>query len=63
MTVPPSQPELLEKAMLRILTDPKLRERLIAGGKALVKDNFDNSQWIQKLAEIFRRHNEKFWPR
>jgi glycosyltransferase involved in cell wall biosynthesis len=60
MTVPPSQPEQLEKAMLQILTDQKLRKLLIDGGKALVKDNFDNSQWITKLAEIFRLHNENF---
>ncbi len=60
MTVPPSEPEELEKSMLRILTDTRLRERLIAGGKERVKNNFDNGQWIQKLAEIFRRHNEKF---
>ncbi len=63
MTVPPSQPEQLEKAMLQILTDQNLRNRLIAGGKARVKDHFDNGQWIQKLAEIFRRHNENFRPR
>jgi glycosyltransferase involved in cell wall biosynthesis len=60
MTVPPSQPEDLEKAMLRMLTDKKLRQQLIAGGQNLVKESFDNSQWIQKLAEIFRDHNEIF---
>lgn len=60
MTVPPSQPEQLERAMLRILTDQKLRKQLIAGGQALVKDHFDNSRWIQKLAEIFHRHNPNF---
>ena len=60
MTVPPSQPEYLEKAMLRMLTDEKLRRRLIAGGQQRVKENFDNSQWIEKLAEIFREHNEIF---
>ncbi len=60
ITVPPSQPEQLEKAMLRILTDKKLRRQLINGGQALVKDSFDNSHWIQKLAEIFRQHNAIF---
>jgi glycosyltransferase involved in cell wall biosynthesis len=60
MTVPPSQPEDLEKAMLRMLTDKELRQRLIAGGQDRVKENFDNSLWIQKLAEIFREHNEVF---
>lgn len=60
ITVPPSQPEDLEKAMLRILTDKELRQRLITGGQNRVKESFDNSQWIQKLAEIFREHNEIF---
>lgn len=60
ITVPPCRPDHLEKAMLRMLTDKKLRKQLIAGGQERVKDNFDNSQWIQKLAEIFREHNEIF---
>lgn len=60
MTVPPSQPEQLGKAMLRILTDEQLRRQLIAGGQAFVKDTFDNRRWIEKLAEIFRRHNALF---
>lgn len=60
MTVPPSQPEQLEKAMLRILTDEQLRRQLIAGGQELVKDTFDNRRWIEKLADIFRRHNALF---
>jgi glycosyltransferase involved in cell wall biosynthesis len=60
ITVEPSHPEQLEQAMLRMLTDKKLRERLIAGGQQRVKEHFDNRQWIQKLAEIFRRHNPSF---
>ncbi len=60
ITVPPSQPEQLSAAMLRILTDQQLRHRLITGGQELVKDHFDNSRWIQELAGIFRRHNENF---
>jgi glycosyltransferase involved in cell wall biosynthesis len=60
MTVPPSQPELFEEAMIRMLTDQKLRKKLIAGGQERVKDTFDNSLWIQRLAEIFREHNAMF---
>lgn len=60
MTVPPSEPEQLGKAMLRILTDEQLRRQLIAGGQQLVKETFDNRRWIEKLAEIFRRHNALF---
>lgn len=57
LTVPPSNPELLAEAMIRILTDQTLRGRLIAGGQALVKECFDNSHWIEKLAQIFRQNN------
>ncbi|TKB23827.1 glycosyltransferase family 4 protein [Desulfopila sp. IMCC35006] len=60
ITVPPSQPGQLATAMLRILTDQQLRHRLITGGQELVKDQFDNSRWIQELAGIFRRHNVHF---
>lgn len=58
ITVPPSQPDQLEKAMLRLLTDLPMRRRLIAGGKELVHDHFDNSLLIEDLARIFCRHNE-----
>ncbi len=58
MTVPPSEPEQLAEAMLRVLTDQQLRQRLIAGGQELVKDQFDNSRWTEELAGIFRRHNQ-----
>ena len=60
ITVPPSNPDALEKAMVQILTDNNLRVRLINGGKKYVSDNFDNSHWIQKLAGIFRKHNALF---
>ncbi len=60
ITVPPSQPGQLATAMLRILTDQQLRHQLITGGQELVKDQFDNSRWIQELAGIFRRHNATF---
>jgi glycosyltransferase involved in cell wall biosynthesis len=60
MTVPPSRPKLLEEAMIRMLTDQKLRKKLIAGGQERVKETFDNSRWIQKLAVIFREHNAMF---
>jgi glycosyltransferase involved in cell wall biosynthesis len=60
LTVPPSQPEAMAAAMRRILGDTTLRQHLIEGGKRIVRENFDNRQWIQKLAAIFRDHNEKF---
>jgi hypothetical protein len=46
--------------MLRLLSDHSLRQRLIAGGLERVRETFDNSRWIEQLAEIFRRHNPFF---
>jgi len=60
LTVPPTRPELLQEAMLRLLTDRRLRRRLVKGGQEYVQETFDNGRWIEKLAEIFRLHNENF---
>jgi glycosyltransferase involved in cell wall biosynthesis len=60
LTVPPSNPAILEEAIMRILSDKPLRARLIDGGRKYVTDNFDNSHWIQELAGIFREHNALF---
>ncbi len=60
ITVPPSNPAILEEAIVRIMTDRLLRARLIDGGRKYVTDNFDNSVWIQELAGIFRKHNAVF---
>ncbi|MGB3209667.1 MAG: glycosyltransferase family 4 protein [Desulforhopalus sp.] len=59
LIVPPSDPECLEKAMIRMLTDQQLRKRVISGGQQYVKESFDNGHWTLKLAEIFRLHNER----
>ena len=60
MTVPPSQPEALAEMMMKILTDQDLRKHLIAGGQQYVRETFDNTKWIKKLAAVFRSHNVLF---
>ncbi len=54
LLVPPGQPEKLANAMLRMLNDAELRNRVGAEGKKRVKDQFDNRNLIQELAEIYR---------
>ncbi len=54
LLVPPRQPDKLAGAMLRLLTDINLRNRIIAAGKQRVERKFDNQQLIQDLAEVYR---------
>lgn len=54
LTVPPKNPEALADAMQRLLTDEILRAQLITEGKDLVNNNFDNTIWIKKLAQVYR---------
>lgn len=55
LLVPPGQPDRLAAAMLRMLTDDDLRQRVIAAGKQRVECEFDNRKLIQELAGIYRK--------
>lgn len=57
LTVPSKSPEELENAIIQLLTDNTLRKRLIEGGQEHVQNNFNNSLWIEQLADLFRTHN------
>ena len=52
--VPPGRPRKLAEAMLRLLTDLNLRNRITAAAKQRVATGFDNRQLIQDLAEVHR---------
>ena len=54
LLVPPSQPDKLAEAMLRVLTHMNLRKRIIGAGKQRVVREFDNRQLIQELAGVYR---------
>ncbi len=54
LIVPPGQPRKLAEAMLRLLNDGELRNRVIAAGKQRVVREFDNRQLIRELAEVYR---------
>lgn len=60
MIVPPSDPGMLARGMVRLLTNADLRARLIGNGRTYVQTHFDNRLLIQQLAEIFRAHNSAF---
>ncbi|MFP4350225.1 MAG: glycosyltransferase [Desulfococcaceae bacterium] len=55
LLVPPRQPDALADAIMRLLTDTDLRERMIPAAREFVKREFDNGRLIQDLAGIYRR--------
>ena len=59
LTVPPSRPDLLADALLKILKDRDLRCTLIKNGRKFVESEFDNRKWVKKLGETFLRENEQ----
>jgi glycosyltransferase involved in cell wall biosynthesis len=61
LLVSPGQPDKLAEAMLRMLTDVELRNRVCVEGKKRVVRKFDNRQLIRELAEIY--HKEGLGPR
>jgi glycosyltransferase involved in cell wall biosynthesis len=56
ITVEPKDPQALALQMMQLLSDNRLRSRLIESGRKRVEDNFDNSRLIEQLAAIFRDH-------
>lgn len=59
LTVPPSQPDLLAEALLKILRDQDLRSTLIQNGRKYVESEFDNRKWVKKLGETFLQENKQ----
>ncbi len=55
LLVPPGQPDQLAKAMLRMLTDRDLRNRIIPAARQRVLRDFDNKVLIRDLAKIFNK--------
>jgi len=58
VTVPPSQPHAMSEAIVRILTDQELRQRLITNGRKYVEEEFDNKKWVGKLGDLFLSQND-----
>lgn len=57
ITVPPSEPEAMSEAILRMVTDRELRHKLITNGRKYVETEFDNKKWVKNLGELFRSQN------
>jgi glycosyltransferase involved in cell wall biosynthesis len=54
LLVPPGRPEALADAMLTMLTDAGLRQRVIPAARERVRRDFDNRALIGRLADIYR---------
>ena len=54
LLVPARQPELLAQAMLRMLTDQDLRNRVIPAARKRIREDFDNKVLIKKLADVYK---------
>jgi glycosyltransferase involved in cell wall biosynthesis len=55
LLVPPGRPRKLAEAMLRLLTDVPLRNRITAVARQRVTTDFDNRQLIRDLAQVYRK--------
>ena len=53
VTVEPKNSAAFAQAIIRLLTDTALRERVIREGRAFVHDHFDNRKLIAELAAVF----------
>ena len=58
LTVLPEDKDKLAEAIVTILTDNALREKIIPEGRKLVEEKFDNSRLILQLADIFISHTK-----
>jgi glycosyltransferase involved in cell wall biosynthesis len=54
LLVPPGQPGRLADAIMRMLKDTELRNRVIPAAREAVVNNFDNRKLIGDLAEVYR---------
>jgi glycosyltransferase involved in cell wall biosynthesis len=55
LLVPPGDAEALAEALRRVLTDPALRARLTANGRALYEARFEIGAYIDKLHALYER--------
>ena len=62
LLVPPGNPEALAGAMIRLLQDEHLRNRIIISARKKVENCFDNRKLIRYLAELFNKNIPKEKP-
>jgi glycosyltransferase involved in cell wall biosynthesis len=54
LLVQPGNPDQLASAMIRLLTDTGLRQRIIPAARERVVRDFDNRKLIGELADIYQ---------
>lgn len=59
ITVAPKSPKEIFYAMEEMLTDHNLRNHVIKHGQTYVRENFDNSLWIHRLAKLFQHQYDE----
>jgi glycosyltransferase involved in cell wall biosynthesis len=62
LLVPPGQPQALAEAMITMLADSGLRQRVISAARKRVLQDFDNRALIDRLAQIHRAALETHFP-
>lgn len=60
LMVPPKNPDAMAGAILRLLTDQELRNRIIAAAKRRVTADFDNQALIEMLVNVYRQEQPAF---
>ncbi len=55
LAVPPADPPALADALLRLLKDPPLAERLAAEGRRTVEKEFTADRMVERTIELYRR--------
>jgi glycosyltransferase involved in cell wall biosynthesis len=55
LTVPPENPQKLAEALVRLLCQPELRQRLARAGRQWVLEHFSEEQQIRKTQELYLR--------
>jgi glycosyltransferase involved in cell wall biosynthesis len=53
LLVDPGEHEQMAQCMVKLLGDEELRQRIITAARRRVREEFDNRELIQKLAEVF----------
>ncbi len=56
VTVPPDNSKAMASAIIKLLTDSTLREKVISEGQLLVRQKFDNAAQTAELARIFNQN-------
>lgn len=63
LLVRPADSDEMAAAILQLLQDSNLRQRVIEGGQSYVRKDFDNKELTARLGEIFQKNTDPIMPR